>query len=245
MQLPGPVRAVVGLLATAAGEAKSLPDRAIELPMLAVSTALQMSLRAQQRYARLAARGDQVMNRRPVSDDPPPWATFDEPVPAGELRPIRTDPAGGTSHARAASQLIDELLKMGDGLRGQSDEIDDEPSTRSTTTAPAAPNGARPSTTGKPAAKRAAAAKRTTKKAAADKAVSKATAKSAARKPGSVKRAPVNQAPVKPAPVNQAPVKPAPVNQAEAETGAKPKAGKTINKPRHTTPSRFDTVDDD
>src|SRR4029077_9581795 len=56
MQLPGPVRAYVGLLATAADGAKRLPDRAIEFPMLAVSTALQMSLRAQQRYARLTAR---------------------------------------------------------------------------------------------------------------------------------------------------------------------------------------------
>ena len=47
----GPVRAAVGLVAVAADEARTLPDRAIELPVLAVSTALQMSLRAQQRYA--------------------------------------------------------------------------------------------------------------------------------------------------------------------------------------------------
>ena len=86
MQLPGPVRAVVGLMASAAEEAKHLPDRAIELPMLAVSSALQMSLRAQQRYARLAARGDDVINRRPPGEQPPPWATFDEPVSAEEVR---------------------------------------------------------------------------------------------------------------------------------------------------------------
>ncbi|HET8583511.1 MAG TPA: hypothetical protein VFL65_09670 [Jatrophihabitans sp.] len=85
MQLPGPVRAMVGLVASAADEARNLPDRAIELPMLAVSTALQMSLRAQQRYARLAARGDAVLNHRSPSDEPPPWATFDDPVPTDEL----------------------------------------------------------------------------------------------------------------------------------------------------------------
>ena len=34
MHLPGPLRAAVGLVATAADEAKHLPDRAIELPML-------------------------------------------------------------------------------------------------------------------------------------------------------------------------------------------------------------------
>jgi hypothetical protein len=82
MQLPGPVRAVVGLVASAADEAKHLPDRAVELPMLAVSTALQMSLRAQQRYARLTARGDEALSRRRTGDDPPEWATFDDPVVA-------------------------------------------------------------------------------------------------------------------------------------------------------------------
>jgi hypothetical protein len=70
----------------AADEARRLPDRAIELPMLAVSTALQASLRAQQNYARLAARGDDVLHRRRVTDEPPPWATFDEPVGVEELR---------------------------------------------------------------------------------------------------------------------------------------------------------------
>jgi len=106
MQFPGPLRAVVGLLANAAEEAKHLPDRAIELPMLAVSSALQASLRAQQRYARLAARGDEVLNRRPTTEDPPPWATFDEPVPIDELR--RGAPSA--EQARAASDLLDELL---------------------------------------------------------------------------------------------------------------------------------------
>jgi hypothetical protein len=78
----------------AADEARRLPDRAIELPMLAVSTALQASLRAQQHYARLTARGDEVIHRRPVSDEPPPWATFDEPVGADELRKAAQHAAG-------------------------------------------------------------------------------------------------------------------------------------------------------
>ena len=86
MQVPSAVRAALGLAAVAAEEARKFPDRAIELPMLAVSTALQMSLRAQQRYARLAARGDEVLHRRPATDEPPAWATFDEPVGVEELR---------------------------------------------------------------------------------------------------------------------------------------------------------------
>ena len=113
MQLPGPVRAMVGLVASAADEAKNLPDRAIELPMLAVSTALQVSLRAQQRYARLAARGDAVLNHRSPSDEPPPWATFDDPVPTDELdHRMAPDPA---RTMRAATRLLDELLGEADG----------------------------------------------------------------------------------------------------------------------------------
>jgi hypothetical protein len=83
--LPTPLRAAIGLAAQAVDEARHLPDRAIELPMLAVSTALQLSLRAQQRYALLAARGDELLNRRDTTDEPPSWATFDEPVTPVDL----------------------------------------------------------------------------------------------------------------------------------------------------------------
>ncbi len=98
-QLPTPVRAALGLVATAVDEARHLPDRAIELPMLAVSTALQLSLRAQQRYAHLAARGDELLNHRAVTDEAPPWATFDEPEP--EPEPVEAPPIGeGTKRPR-------------------------------------------------------------------------------------------------------------------------------------------------
>src|SRR5437879_552769 len=86
--LPMPLRAVLGLVATAMDEAKHLPDRAIELPMLAVSTALQASLRAQQRYASLAAKGDEFLARRDTSDEPPAWATFDPPLGADRLEAV-------------------------------------------------------------------------------------------------------------------------------------------------------------
>lgn len=87
-QLPTPLRAALGLAASALDEARRLPDRAIELPMLAVSTALQMSLRAQQRYAQLAARGDDLLNGRETTDEPPPWATFDAPVAVDDIAPF-------------------------------------------------------------------------------------------------------------------------------------------------------------
>jgi hypothetical protein len=80
--LPTPLRAALGVVATVLDNAKDFPDKAIELPMLAVSTALQLSLRAQQRYAALAAKGDNLLAGRHVTDEPPAWATFDdEPAP--------------------------------------------------------------------------------------------------------------------------------------------------------------------
>jgi len=79
--LPTPFRAALGVVATVLDNAKDFPDKAIELPMLAVSTALQMSLRAQQRYAALAAKGDDLLAGRRTTDEPPPWATFDDDQP--------------------------------------------------------------------------------------------------------------------------------------------------------------------
>ncbi|HJQ41541.1 MAG TPA: hypothetical protein VJ831_00520 [Jatrophihabitantaceae bacterium] len=83
--LPMPFRAALGIVATVREEAKHLPDRAIELPMLAVSQVLQVSLRAQQRYATLAAKGDELLSRRQTTDEPPDWATFDDPVAVQDL----------------------------------------------------------------------------------------------------------------------------------------------------------------
>jgi hypothetical protein len=80
MQLPTPFRAALGVVALARDAVRQFPDNAIELPMLAVSTALQMSLRAQQRYAELAARGDALLSGQRITDEPPAWASFDEPV---------------------------------------------------------------------------------------------------------------------------------------------------------------------
>jgi len=73
------MRAALGLVANAVEAARTLPDRAVELPVLAVSTALQFSLRAQQRYAELALRGDELLGRlHGPPEEPPSWATFDD-----------------------------------------------------------------------------------------------------------------------------------------------------------------------
>ena len=106
-QLPSPFRAVIGLAAEAAEQARALPatlpNKALELPMLAVSTALQLSLRAQQRYAMLAARGEEILNHHETTDEPPEWATFDDPTPSAD--PF--GPAGPTGSARPRPSRFD------------------------------------------------------------------------------------------------------------------------------------------
>ena len=87
--LPTPFRAALGVVATLRDNAKDFPDKAIELPMLAVSTALQLSLRAQQRYAALAAKGDDLLAGRRTTDEPPAWATFDDDPVIPVNRPVR------------------------------------------------------------------------------------------------------------------------------------------------------------
>jgi hypothetical protein len=104
VSLPTPLRAAIGLAATVVDEARRLPDRAIELPMLAVSTALQMSLRAQQKYVALAARGEEVLSHDQVSDEPPEWARFDDDAAAA---PGALD--DDVELAAAVADLVDDV----------------------------------------------------------------------------------------------------------------------------------------
>jgi hypothetical protein len=85
--LPTPIRAALGLAATAVDEARKLPETlphaVTTVPMIAVSTAMQASLRMQQHIATLAARGDEVLTRlHGTSADAPSWATFDDDLPS-------------------------------------------------------------------------------------------------------------------------------------------------------------------
>ncbi|WP_375487830.1 hypothetical protein [uncultured Jatrophihabitans sp.] len=234
MHLPGPLRAAVGLVATAAAEARHLPDRAIELPMLAVSSAMQASLRAQQRYARLAARGDEVLNRRAPTEQPPPWATFDDPVPVGELR--RT--AGEAADADKPS-MFDELFGVEDPTlpvdgREPVDEIvpADEPLVApdvQTPVVPVSPDARGRSTADGSASARTSAPSTTT-------APTTTARKSPARKT-TARKTPARKT---------APGKTAPGKTAAGKTAAKKTASKEpLSKPRHTAPSAFDNVADE
>jgi len=80
--LPMPVRIAAGLVATAVEQARDLPRLVTELPVTAVSQALQVSMRVQQRVTELAIKGDRALGAlRPVPETPS-WATFDDEEPA-------------------------------------------------------------------------------------------------------------------------------------------------------------------
>ncbi len=235
MHLPGPFRAAVGLVATAAAEVRQLPDRAIELPMLAVSSALQASLRTQQRYARLAARGDDVLNRRRPTSDAPPWATFDEPVPVEDLR------RAALAELTRLEPWIADLGVGGDGAASTDDDgatrtdepaVPPVPAARATPTRTAPAKAATKATTktATTTAKRTTATKTTTKK---------AVTKAAPKKAATTKAATTKLATTKAAPT-------AGVTSPTSETSdpSSRLEGKTVSKPRHTAPSRFDDAGD-
>lgn len=76
--LPLPVRVAAGLVASAVEQARDLPRLVVELPVTAVSQALQASMRVQQKVTELAIKGDQALGAlRPV-EERPGWATFDD-----------------------------------------------------------------------------------------------------------------------------------------------------------------------
>lgn len=80
--VPAPLKALVGLVAAALDrlpEPRELPEKAVELPVMAISAVLQASLRAQQLYAELTARGDEAISQlRGAPDEAPAWASFDD-----------------------------------------------------------------------------------------------------------------------------------------------------------------------
>lgn len=106
--LPMPIRVAAGLVATALEEAQELPRKLTELPVTAVSRALQTSMRLQQRVTELAIKGDRALGMlRPVPETPA-WARFDEdeePTPTNG-QPTRPRPVGADAPARVTPVRI-------------------------------------------------------------------------------------------------------------------------------------------
>jgi hypothetical protein len=76
--LPMPLRIAAGLVATAIEEAQQLPRKLVELPVTAVSQALQATMRVQQRVTELAIKGDRALGALRSVPETPAWARFDE-----------------------------------------------------------------------------------------------------------------------------------------------------------------------
>jgi hypothetical protein len=115
--IPPPLRAAAGLAALTIDTARKVPQQLVGLPVLAVSTALQASLKAQQAYAGLVARGDEVLAqlRRPGDA---PWARFDDEEPAAARPPsafdTATEPADTTPASAAAADGVADALAAED-----------------------------------------------------------------------------------------------------------------------------------
>ena len=101
--LPYPVRIAAGLVATAVEQARDLPRHAVELPVTAVSQALQVSMRVQQKVTELAIKGDRALGTLHPADDVPSWATFDDELPA----PV--EPRNGASTVAALRPTVTEI----------------------------------------------------------------------------------------------------------------------------------------
>ena len=102
--LPLPVRVAAGLVATAVEQARDLPRLALELPVTAVSQALQASMRVQQKVTELAIKGDRVLGVGPPIEDEPAWATFDDDPP-----PRRNGRSAGWTGGTAPAATVTPL----------------------------------------------------------------------------------------------------------------------------------------
>jgi hypothetical protein len=223
--IPTPIRAALGLAATAVAEARRLPETLPQLPVAAVSTAMQASLRVQQRIATYAARGDEVISQlRGTSAEPPSWATFDD-APADAA----ADAAKAAFDRAEPVNLEDTAADLADAAPGGMDVGEPggaEPAhlidtALATSGAPAAdiegPGNSRP-----PAAKAGKAAPGKTPPAKVAKAVAKEPAKKATAKKAAAS-VPAKKAAGKKAPAKKAAKKSEPL--AEAARKADPAAG--------------------
>lgn len=103
--LPFPVRIAAGLVVTAVEQARELPRQAVELPVTAVSQALQVSMRVQQKVTELAIKGDRALGTLRAAEDVPSWATFDDDlVEETDLRLPDPEPAARQAPAAPGAE---------------------------------------------------------------------------------------------------------------------------------------------
>ena len=116
-EIPEAVRAVVGLAATVLDDARKLPETLPGLPVRVIGLAMQATMKLQQQYSGLVARGDEVFTGL-RGEAEPGLATFDEDLPEPTAgRTSAFDRAPGfdqpTSFDRAAVPADDEAIAEG------------------------------------------------------------------------------------------------------------------------------------
>jgi hypothetical protein len=81
--LPSPLKALAGIAVTMAHDIQHLPERAVQFPASMLTHLAAKSLKVQQQYAEWVTRGEQFLGSlQEPSEEIPPWATFDEDLPA-------------------------------------------------------------------------------------------------------------------------------------------------------------------
>src|SRR3712207_5389634 len=111
-EIPEVVRAVVGLAATVLDDALKLPRTLPALPVRVIGLAMQATMKLQQHYSGLVARGDEVFTGL-RGESEPGLATFDEDMPEPAAgRTSAFDRAPGfdqpTSFDRASAPAADD-----------------------------------------------------------------------------------------------------------------------------------------
>jgi len=121
-EIPEIVRAAAGLAATVLDEAQKLPETLPGLPVRALGIAMQVSMKLQQHYAGLVARGDELFTGM-HGEDEPGLATFDDDEPASAPASVKnsafdrvaetivdvTDDGAETEARAATDEVLDEL----------------------------------------------------------------------------------------------------------------------------------------
>jgi hypothetical protein len=103
-EIPEAVRAAAGLAATVLDEARRLPETLPGLPVRVLGLAMQLSMKLQQHYAGLVARGDELLTGI-RGEDEPGLATFDDDD--HEAAPAAVGGFGTSSFDRVAETVIE------------------------------------------------------------------------------------------------------------------------------------------
>ncbi|MGY1631024.1 hypothetical protein ACI784_04835 [Geodermatophilus sp. SYSU D01186] len=110
-EIPQAVRAVAGLAATVLDEARRLPQTLPGLPVRVLGLAMQATMKLQQHYAGLVARGDELLTGI-RGEDEPGLATFDDDLPEAtsdtRVHTSAFDRAGDAEVADQAAGLVDD-----------------------------------------------------------------------------------------------------------------------------------------